>query len=560
VIEASARLARERFAPHNRAADQAEPRVEDGHVRLLPEVKQALDAYAEAGFCALLADECDGGLQLPYTVALLSDAPFLAANVSTMGYALLARGVANLLGAYGDAEQQRRYRQPLMQGRFLGTMCLSEPQAGSSLADISTRAEPAADGSYRLVGQKMWISGGEHDLAENIVHLVLAKIPGGPPGVKGISLFVVPKFHVHADGSLGARNDVRLAGLNHKLGQRGIVNTFLKFGEAGDCIGTLVGAPHQGLAQMFHMMNEARIGVGLGAIMQGLAGYEYSLGYARERRQGRHPDQKDPSSPPVALIEHADVRRMLLQQKCWCEGAFALAIHAGLRVDARDHAADPAQRERAGRALELLTPVVKAWSAEWCTRANDLAIQILGGYGYTRDYPVEQFWRDNRLNPIHEGANGIQAIDLLGRKAVMSGGAALREVLEDVAESTRAAATVPALRAHADSLDAACARIAEVTAVLAARMAAGETRLALANASAYLTLVGHVLVAWMWLRQAHVAASALPDANEDDRDFYQGKLHACDFFFRHELPGVVTQATLLRSLDDTVLAMQPDQF
>jgi len=560
VIEASARLARERFAPHNRAADVAEPHLHDGHVRLLPEVKQALDAYAAAGFSALLADEAEGGLQLPYTVALLSDAPFLAANVSTMGYALLARGVANLLGAHGSDEQKRRYRQPILEGRFLGTMCLSEPQAGSSLADIGTRAEPQADGRYRLTGQKMWISGGEHDLAQNIVHLVLAKIPGGPPGVKGISLFVVPKFHVDAEGGIGARNDVVLAGLNHKLGQRGIVNTFLKFGEAGECIGELVGQPHQGLAQMFHMMNEARIGVGLGAIMQGLAGYRYALDYAHERRQGRHPDQKDPASAPVALIEHADVRRMLLQQRCWCEGAFALAIRAGLLVDARDHAADPAERERAGLVLELLTPVLKAWSAEWCTRANDLAIQVLGGYGYTREYPVEQYWRDNRLNPIHEGANGIQAIDLLGRKVLMHGGAALHAVLAQVGETSAAAARIPALAGHAAVLDGACACLADVTAVLAARLAAGESRLALSNASSYLTVVGHVLVAWTWLRQAQLAQAALPTANMADRDFYQGKLRACDWFFRHELPAVLPSLDTLRALDDTALAMRPEQF
>ena len=527
---------------------------------LLPEVRQALDAYAEAGFCALLAGEDEGGLQLPYTVALLSDASFLAANVSTMGYALLARGVANLLGAHGDAGQKRRYRQPILEGRFLGTMCLSEPQAGSSLGDIATRAEPLGDGRYRVTGQKMWISAGEHELAQNIVHLVLAKIPGGPPGVKGISLFVVPRFHVDDDGQPGARNDVRLAGLNHKLGQRGIVNTVLSFGEAGECIGELVGQPHQGLAQMFHMMNEARIGVGLGAIMQGLAGYDYALGYARERRQGRHPDQKDPLSAPVPLIEHADVRRMLLQQKCWCEGAFALAIRAALLVDARDHAADAGERERAGLVLELLTPVVKAWSAEWCTRANDLAIQVLGGYGYSRDYPVEQFWRDNRLNPIHEGANGIQAIDLLGRKVLMADGAALRAILGEMLAEAKAAAAVSALAEHARTLEAACDTLARVTGALAARMAAGEVRPALAHASAYLTLVGHVLVAWMWLRQARLGMAALAVASEGDRDFYLGKRHACDFFFRHELPPVLASAGLLCAGDDALLAMQPAQF
>jgi butyryl-CoA dehydrogenase len=560
VLDLSRRLALEKFAPHNRASDVDEPRMVDGGVRIIPEVRQALDAYAEAGFAALLADEADGGLQLPYTLALLSDAMFLAANVSTTGYALLARGVANLLDAYASAELKRVFRPPLLEGRFLGTMCLSEPQAGSSLADIATRAEPAADGSYRLVGQKMWISGGDHALSENIVHLVLAKIPGGPPGVKGISLFLVPKFLVGADGRAGARNDVRLAGVNHKLGQRGIVNTFLKFGEAGDCVGYLVGEPNQGLAQMFHMMNEARIGVGMGAIMQGMAGYDYALEYARERRQGRHPDQKDPATPALPLIEHADVRRMLLQQKCWCEGAFALAVYAGNLVDAQAQSDDAVVRRLAGLKLELVTPVLKAWSAEWCTRANDLAIQVLGGYGYTREYPVEQYYRDNRLNPIHEGSNGIQAIDLLGRKAMMERGAALQAMLAELRETSDEAAQVVGLEEHAESLRECAQTIAETTRVLAERMAAGELRLALANASLYLTLVGHALIAWIWLRQALVASAALDDASGADQEFYAGKLAACRYFFRYELPMVQSHARLLQALDDTTLAMRAEQF
>ena len=345
TLDAAAELAMAKFANHNRASDVTEPHFADGRVGILPAVKDALDAYAEAGFSALLADAGEGGMQLPYTVALACDAMFAAANVSTAGYALLARGVANLLQAHATPEQCARYRTPILQGRFLGTMCLSEPQAGSSLGDIRTRAEPAGDGSYRLSGAKMWISGGEHDLSENIIHLVLARLPDAPPGVKGISLFIVPKFRVNDDGSLGARNDVQLAGVNHKLGQRGIVNTFLKFGERGECFGELVGAPHQGLAQMFHMMNEARIGVGVGAIMLGSAGYRYSLQYARERKQGRHPDQKDPASPPVAIIEHADVRRMLLAQKAYCEGALALELYCARLVDELRTGAEAAARE-----------------------------------------------------------------------------------------------------------------------------------------------------------------------------------------------------------------------
>jgi butyryl-CoA dehydrogenase len=557
VLDAAHDLALARFANHNRASDVDEPAFVEGRVRIIPEVKQALDAYAEAGFSALMADAHEGGLQLPYTVALACDAMFAAANVSTAGYTMLARGVANLLQAHGTPEQCARYRTPILQGRFLGTMCLSEPQAGSSLGDIRTRAEPDGAGGYRLTGAKMWISGGEHDLAENIVHLVLARLPDAPAGVKGISLFIVPKFRVNPDGRLGARNDVQLAGVNHKLGQRGIVNTFLKFGEGGDCRGELVGQPHQGLAQMFHMMNEARIGVGLGAIMLGSAGYRYSLQYARERRQGRHPDQKDPASPPVAIIEHADVRRMLLQQKSYTEGALALALYAATQVDEKDQADDPAARHQAHLLLELLTPVIKAWSADWCLKANDLAIQVLGGYGYTREYPVEQLWRDNRLNPIHEGANGIQGIDLLGRKVMMENGAALKRLLREIHDTANATADVPALAGYARALREAASCVATVTADLAAAMARGEVRLALANASRYLRLVGHVAIAWSWLRQARVAQAAVANTPAD-RDFYAGKLAACRYFFDHELPTVAHDAHLLSALDDVALATRPE--
>ncbi|KFN43466.1 acyl-CoA dehydrogenase [Arenimonas oryziterrae] len=560
ILEQSHKLAMEKFAPHNRLSDVDEPHLVDGRVHIIPEVKVALDAYAEAGFMALLGDEEEGGLQLPYTLALLSDAMFLAANVSTTGYTLLARGVANLLQAHGTDEQKRRYRQPILEGRYFGTMCLSEPQAGSSLSDIGTRAYVQADGSYRLVGQKMWISGGDHELSENIVHLVLAKTPDAPPGVKGISLFIVPRFLVNDDGTLGARNDVQLAGVNHKLGQRGIVNTFLKFGEREQCVGFLVGTEHQGLAQMFHMMNEARIGVGMGAIMQGMAGYRYALQYAKERRQGRHPEQKDPTSKPVALIEHADVKRMLLQQKCYVEGAFALAIYGGTLIDRQAQHADAAERRLAALKLDLLTPVIKAWSGEWCTKANDLAIQVLGGYGYTREYPVEQFWRDNRLNPIHEGANGIQGIDLLGRKVLMDGGAALEAILADLLATAAEAKTQAGLAEYAQALMRTVQRLGETTKILAACLKEGRVRLGLANASHYLTAMGHTLIAWVWLKQAVIAAKALPQATDADRDFYEGKLFACRFFFRHELPSVEPLLTLLQALDDTTLAMRSEHF
>jgi len=556
VIQAAHDLALNKFLPHNRQSDNHEPEFDNGRVKIIPEVKAALDAYAEAGFPAAFADSEDGGMQLPFSISLACDALFASANVSTMGYAMLARGVANLLKAHGTPAQQQKFMQPILQGRFLGTMCLSETQAGSSLGDIRTTAIPNAEGSYLISGSKMWISGGEHELSENIIHMVLAKIPGGPAGVKGISLFIVPKFLVNEDGSVGARNDVQLAGVNHKLGQRGIVNTFLKFGEQENCIGYLVGPMHQGLSQMFHMMNEARIGVGVGAIMLGTAGYLHSLEYAKERKQGRHPEQKDPASPPVALIEHADVRRMLLQQKCYTEGALALAFYCAQLVDVRDNDPDKNRTREASLLLDLITPILKAWSGEWCCKANDLAIQILGGYGYTREYPVEQYYRDNRLNPIHEGANGIQALDLLGRKVLMENGAALQLLLQEIQGDIAQATKIESLQPFADQLSEALQQVSKTTDILVTQLQAGNIRLSLANAAYYLAMMGHVSIAWMCLKQAIVAAGS----KESGQDFYQGKLQACRFFFAYELPQIETHAALLQKMDDTTLSMPVGAF
>ena len=560
AIDLAHQIAVDKFLNHNRKNDLHEPQMVDGKVQLIPEIAEGLAAFNEAGFMAVLADDALGGMQLPFVIASACDCIFATANCGTVAYPLLARAAANLLQVYGTEEQKRRYMVPIIQGRFYGTMCLSEPQAGSSLADIRCTAVPQPDGSYRLTGAKMWISAGDHELGENIVHLVLAKIEGAPPGVRGISLFIVPRWRVNADGSRGARNDVRLAGLNHKMGQRGSVNTFLKFGEAGDCHAELVGQPHQGLAAMFHMMNEERIGVGMGAVQQGSAGYLYSLNYARERRQGRHPDQKDPLSPPVALIEHADVRRMLLTQKVYVEGGQMLGFYCGLLVDLQHHAADASTRADAALLLELLTPIIKAWGSDYSLKANELAIQILGGYGYTREYPVEQNYRDNRINPIHEGTNGIQALDLLGRKVVMQGGKALHLLLARIGACAAAAAQVPALLKLAMQLEAGVNLVANTTIAAGKLLGNGELRLALANAHHYMQLLGHLTIAWLWLEQARVAQAALPTAIAADTDFYRGKLQACQFFYNTELPLIEHAARLVGQADRSAYDMQAQWF
>jgi len=571
ALDTCERMATELFEPHYRKSDQNEPRVfidEDGseRVRIIPEVKQALDAFCQAGLMAAGQDYDMGGMQLPAVVNAACFAWFKGANVSTAGYPFLTIGNANLLLAHGTKQQIDTYVRPMMEGRFFGTMCLSEPQAGSSLADIKTRAEPQSDGNFRLFGNKMWISAGEHDLSENIVHLVLAKIPGAPLGVKGISLFIVPKKLVNADGSLGERNDVVLAGLNHKMGYRGTTNTLLNFGEgkfkpggSAGALGYLVGEPNRGLACMFHMMNEARIGVGMGAVLLGYTGYLHALDYARSRPQGRPPAAKDPASPQVPIVEHADVRRMLLAQKSYVEGGLALCLYCARLVDEQKTGKSEAAQEEAGLLLDILTPITKSWPSQWCLEANSLAIQVHGGYGYTRDYKVEQLYRDNRLNPIHEGTHGIQAMDLLGRKVGMARGRAFELLLARM-EQTAAAAQAgdaPPLREFAAALRAAMAKAGATTRQL---LAGRDVDLMLANASVYLEMLGHLVVAWIWLRQALVAQSALGKAQGDDVAFYRGKLQACRYFFRYELPRTGAQNELLRSLDPTCLEMRDEWF
>jgi butyryl-CoA dehydrogenase len=540
VLDLAEQVATNDFAPHNRRNDEEEPTFDGTRVHLHEEIGKALRAFADAGFIGAGMPEEVGGMQLPATVAQAAIAWFQAANVGSSAYAFLTVANANLLLAHGTPEQVDTYVRPMLEGRYFGTMCLSEPQAGSSLADITTRAEPQADGSYLVTGNKMWISGGDHELSENIVHLVLARIPGSPPGAKGISLLLVPK--VLPDGT---RNDVVLAGLNHKMGYRGTVNALLNFGERGGATGWLVGKENEGLAAMFHMMNEARIGVGLGATALGYSGYLHALDYARTRPQGRPLAAKDPTTPMVPLVEHPDVRRMLLASKSYVEGSLALNLYCGRLVDEERTGEDPA---RAHLLLDVLTPVAKSWPAQWCLLANDLAIQVHGGYGYTREYAVEQLYRDNRLNPIHEGTHGIQALDLLGRKVTMQGGAGLALLATTIGETVERARKEH--DGYASALAASVARVVEVTQTL---WGTGDPAVALANASVYLEAVGHVVVAWMWLEQ-------LLAADGKDGDFYDGKRAAAEYFFTWELPRTAPQLDLLASLNRTTLDMKDEWF
>jgi len=593
MLDLARRMAADRFATHYKKADRVEPYIEDGQVHVLPEVAEAVRAYAEAGLSAAAFAPEHGGIGLPHLLEAAAMAHFMAANVATAAYPMLTAGNARLLVRFGTPAQIETFALPEITGRWTGTMCLSEPQAGSSLGDIATRAVLDTDDDplgprYRLSGNKMWISGGDHDITPNIVHLVLAKVPGPdgslPQGTAGISLFIVPK--VLQDG---ARNDIAVPGLNHKMGYRGTSNCLLNFGELGGAIGWRVGAAGQGLAIMFHMMNEARIFIGLGAAALACRGYRQSLDYARERRQGRAPGGKN-AAAQAPIIEHADVRRMLLAQKAFADGALALVLYSARLID----------QERLGDAdaaalLGLLTPVAKSWPSEFGLAANDLAIQIHGGYGYTRDFDVEQIYRDNRLNPIHEGTHGIQAADLLGRKILRDKGAALDLLGLRIAATIDRTASAspppnpPPSRGRAseasnhippprwgrlgggDGTDLSgtgsnpdfaviAAQLAEAWSnlrrVVDALIASSEPARTLDNASLFLSAFGHVVVAWLWLDQA----LALRNADRHAPAFAEGKLRACQYFFEVELPKADAWLAPVAAFSAIASTMPEDAF
>ena len=576
VLDTCERIAREKYAPFNRLVDTQEPQF-DGEKVILPQATHdAHKAYVDSGMLSAAQDYALDGMQLPYTVEAAANSFFACASVS-IGSNMLTAGNAGLLLVHGTDKQKEVFANNEFSGRWAGTMCLSEPQAGSSLSDITTRAIPdmgsaSGDGwrndalgpRYRLKGNKMWISSGDHELTENIIHLVLAKIPDASgklvAGTRGISLFIVPKKMVNEQAQLtGERNDVALAGLNHKLGWRGTTNTLLNFGEGkfspggqAGAVGYLVGKPGEGLRCMFHMMNKARIGVGTAATMLGLAGYYASLDYAKNRPQGRVLGEsgkgtlgKDASQPQVRIIEHADVKRMLLAQKSYCEGALALELYCARMVD-EEMTGDVASAEEARLILEVLMPIAKSWPSEWCLEANSLAIQIHGGYGYTRDFPVEQYWRDNRLNMIHEGTHGIQAADLLGRKVIMEDGKAWQLLKQKMSATSKRSAQFPALAEYASDLDKAVIAVGDAT---QAAWSTANPNEALANAVPYMQAFGHVVIAWIWLDLAinNIATKAINTT-------------ATTYFYHYELPKIAAWLKVVANRDLTCANMAEDDF
>ncbi|MFA7278717.1 MAG: acyl-CoA dehydrogenase [Sterolibacterium sp.] len=564
VLDTACEIAKAHFASHNAEGDASEPEFDGTAVHMIPQTRAAWDAFAQAGFLSAHWHAEEGGLQLPEVVLRAAMAYFCSANAATTGYPFLTIGAANLLRAFGTQQQKDLYLAPMGDGRYAGTMALTEPGQGSALGDIKTYAVAQEDdgsgsGSYRIFGQKMFISGGDQNLTENIVHMVLARVKGDAQGVKGISLFIVPKRLPNPDGTPGKRNDVALAGLLHKMGWRNTTSTVLSFGEEQGAVGYLLGKRGSGLGHMFQMMNEARIGVGLFGACIAYRAYLLSLEYARERAQGRLPSSKDALSAQVRLIRHADIRRLLLAQKSIAEGALALCLFASSLVEDQHSHPDVACRTQAGHLLEFLTPIVKSWCGRQGCLSNDMAIQVLGGSGYTRDYPLEQLYRDQRLNPIHEGAEGIHGLDLLGRKVVMLDGACYRAFRESVAATLAASVHYPALQPLQATLEKHVNKLDEVTASLIELQKIDPDR-GLANATIYLDAAGRIVASWIWLKQALIASACLAKGSGSDAAFYTGKIQAARYYIEWELPSAAVSFDLLAQRNAIPFDMQDAWF
>ena len=558
VLRTAHRLASEVLWPPFREMDQRPPVLEDGRVRVHASVETLLRECGQGGWINADAAAAHGGQQIPRTVMTAFRAVLAAANYSASVFPALTAGAAHLLASFGSKELAGTYLPKMYAGEWQGTMALTEPQAGSSLADLRTAATPTAEGHYLIRGQKIFISLAKHDRAENGVNLLLARIEGAPAGIKGISLFVVPDRRPAAAGL--ENNDVTCTSVYHKLGYRGAPITQLSLGETGDCRGWLVGEPHRGLSYMFQMMNEARIEVGMGATAIASAAYHSALDYARHRPQGRPVSSKDPTQPQVPIIEHSDVKRMLLYQRAIVEGSLALVLQCTFYAD-RAQTLQAGDRERCELLLDLLTPAAKSYPAEKAILAVSQGLQCLGGYGYCADFPLEQYYRDVRIHTIHEGTTGIQALDLLGRKLVRGGGKAMFVFIDEVGASITEARSLEPLTAHAELLQAALDKLVKVTEHLTGLAMGGQIDLFLADATLYLEVFGTVAVAWQWLRQAISAERGLGRApSATDAQFYRGKLATFRFYFAYELPKIEGLVARLFDSDGLTLTSAQELF
>jgi butyryl-CoA dehydrogenase len=564
-VQSARKLAREVLYPAYKPMDEAPPVLEGGQLRVHPAMRSIYPRLVALGTITATRPPSVGGASLPTCVATLANAYLMAANLSAYGYAGLTTGAARLLESFGSEELRARFMARMYAGEWTGTMALTEPQAGSSLTDVKTVAKPVSGqgggpGHYLVRGSKIFISAGDHDLTDNIVHLTLARIEGAPAGIKGVSLFAIPKRREDASGAL-VPNDVQVAGVIHKIGWRGIASLAINFGEQDDCHGWLVGEPHRGISYMFQMMNEARIMVGLNGVATAAVAYQESLEYAKTRPQGRPLGAKNPEAPQVPIIEHADVRRMLLRQKAIVEGGLGLVAEAARLQDLGEHAVEEEERTRARLLLDLLTPIAKTFPAEKGFESNALAVQIHGGYGYTSEYMPESWLRDQKLNTLHEGTSGIQSLDLLGRKVVAGGGAALRALIDAIAVSIRRAKNAGVPDAWLTRLQGSVTAVGEVTMTLGELGMKGDVEAMTRHSFDYMEMLSIVVIAWQWVEQASAAKEGLARApSSGDRDFYEGKLAAAQYWINTELPRVGALGALCRSGEDSYARAQPSWF
>ncbi len=532
AIDAAKQLADNIIEPFNKEMDRFKVTVPDGRtVKVHPQLKNIIGAIADGGWISASAPYEVGGSQMPVTLTNAGLATFYAASVNAC-YPFLTAGAANLILSFGNEELKKNYLPNMYSGAWQGTMALTEPQAGSSLSDLTTSAEPTGrEGIFKIKGQKIYISGGDHDAVDNIVHLLIARVKGAPAGTKGISLFVVPKYRLD-----GSDNDVTTAGVYGKMGQKNYVAAHLMYGESDNCEGYLVGEQNLGLSYMFQMMNEARIGTGLVAFANASAAYYASLKYANERPQGRHPSNRDATQPQVLIIEHAEVRRMLLLQKSIVEGSIALLMECSYLSDVA-HAAEGEEKENAHLLLELLTPMAKSYPSEMGIVSVKTAMQSLGGAGYCDDFPIEQYYREIPINSIYEGTTTIHGMDILGRKIMMKNGKAVELFANEVTKTIIAASQIADLQGVAQKLGLSAQKLSECTKHLIEIAKTETPEIFLADATLYLEYFSNVTIAWQWLKQAIVAHKALTIAEgEDDKNFYHGKLATAQFYFEYELP------------------------
>lgn len=557
LLDAAKDVADKEMFPYFEEMDTKPVRYEDGKVIVHPQIEKIIKLGGENGWIGSYFDYEKGGMQLPQMVHGSLFHLFDAANNNVSGYLNLTTGAANLIVSYGSQELYDQYVPNMISGKWMGSMALTEPQAGSSLSDVKTSATPSKDGSYQIKGQKIFISGGDHQYAENFVHLTLARIDGAPAGTKGISLFVVPKFRITADGGLEP-NDVFTAGDFQKLGQRGYATTHLVFGEESNCQGWLVGEPNKGLKYMFQMMNEARLSVGSAATAVATAAYHASLQYAKERPQGRKIQSsgaKNAETEQTLIINHPDVRRMLLLQKAIVEGSQSLLMECGKYVDMIDVTTGE-EKERYHLLLEMLTPIAKTYPSEMGRVSIDNGLQILGGYGFCMDFPLQQYYRDIRIMALYEGTTGIQSLDLLGRKATMKNGKALQLLMGEMQTTIKEAMTHDELKKYANVLVEKLGVTQEVLQHLIPFAMKGNYERFLADATMFMEMTSTVVIAWQWLKQAIVAKNALVTGKmQYDATFYESKIHTMKFYFKYEVTKINGLAEILKNTEEVLTIM-----